>query len=135
LAAKERKERREIPCICKRFAGSIATKPLRSFAADNWRGLLAEMFSTTAVASTNVSDDHRVSIPLKSGELIVWDQSTAWLKNPRLMTVFGEKSPDQPSQHFAGGAPIRGGQPTKTRLNFSWAIGEPNCDTSSVRFE
>lgn len=186
---------------------------------------LAEMFSTTAVASPNVSGDQRASITLKSGELIVWNQSTARLENPRLGPAFEKKSPDQPSQYFAGGAPIesgftgtyfmppqsgcpyaeldaplrvlkdvpvnypiqfsgsgyvgevhgflivdtdgtvtgattahgndisfqapsaqairamrftpptRGGQPTKPRLNFSWTIGEPNCDTSSVRFE
>lgn len=31
--------------------------------------------------------------------------------------------------------PKRRGQPTKTRLNFSWAIAEPNCDTSTVLFD
>ena len=189
----------------------------------NGTDYFAEMFSTTAVDSLNTRDQ-RTSIPLKSDQLIVWDLSTARLKNPRIVPVLEDKSPHQFLGYFAGGAPVgngftgtyltfkdwssyaeldsplavlkdapiaypiqfagsgyvghvhgyltveedgtvkdaiathgsdnsfqgpsaeairsmrftppkRGVKPTKTRLNFSWAIAEPDGDTTSVQFE
>ncbi|MBL9217172.1 MAG: energy transducer TonB [Opitutaceae bacterium] len=67
----------------------------------------AEMYSTTAgtpAGSPSV-------LPLREGELIIWNQSTATAGNPRIASVWTEHPPhpDRPATWFAAGVPLQGG--------------------------
>jgi hypothetical protein len=75
------------------------------------KGFFAEMFATTAPSREHEVQSHGICIPLREGELIVWDEPTATAANGRILPAWSEKNV-QPewrrSRVFAAGAPLEG---------------------------
>lgn len=71
----------------------------------------AEMFATTAPSHEHEVQSRGGCIPLREGELIVWDESTARAANARILPALSEMSVQTEwtnTRVFAAGAPLEG---------------------------
>lgn len=68
----------------------------------------AEMYSTTAGTTAGASPS---VIPLRDGELVIWNHSAAIAGNPRINPTWTTHQPrsDRPATWFAAGVPLAGG--------------------------
>ncbi len=69
------------------------------------RTYCAEMFSTTAQLGGEAGEQGRALVPLRPGELIIWDEATARMANQRILPAWQARAEDAPwrSVRFAAG--------------------------------
>jgi TonB family protein len=98
---------------------------------------VAEMFFSTA--NPNVGSGVERYLPLREGELIVWDESTARSGNTRLLAAWNSAEADRSGLTFAAGTPVALGifQNTLMTMGDEWrrpsALDAPLTVTHSAR--